>query len=204
MPTRSTTFTLNVQMGPDFTMSASPSIVTLNRETSGSTTISITRSGGHNLTINLSASGVPSGTTHSFTPSSLSSTQNSSTLSFSVGSSTTPQDYTITVSGSDGYISRSTTVGLSVIDFTVSVSPTTISIPRGSSGTVTASVTGLNNHPGPVVMGISGVPSGVSVSWTPSTATSTGITPGQNATISLNVSLSATTGTYTITVSGTY
>jgi hypothetical protein len=85
---------------PNFSLSISPSTVTLHRGGGTATyTVTITRSGGFSSTVQLSVSGLPSGTTGSF---SANPATTSSTLTLNVSSSTAKGSYTFTVSGTGG------------------------------------------------------------------------------------------------------
>ena len=100
----------------DFTLSASPTTVSVLQNGQGSSTITTTVSGGFNNAITLSASGVPSGTTVSFSPNPIAAPGNgSSTMSITVGASTAVGSYAITVTGNGGGVQHSTTVTLTVI-----------------------------------------------------------------------------------------
>jgi hypothetical protein len=98
---------------PSFTVSASPSAVSLSAGSSSSVAISTVISGGFSGTITLAASGVPSGATASFSPSSIAGA-GSSTLSLNTTSATPAGSYTITVTGVSGALSSSTSIALTV------------------------------------------------------------------------------------------
>src|SRR5207244_2692731 len=70
----------------DFSISASPGSISVAAGSSGTSTISTTLTSGSAQTINLSASGLPSGASASFSPASVSSGQ-SSTMTISTTSS---------------------------------------------------------------------------------------------------------------------
>jgi hypothetical protein len=100
---------------PDFSISASPSSVSVVQGNSGSSTVSTSALNGFNSAISLSASGAPTGVTVSFSPTSIAAPgTGSSTMSLAVASSTAVGTYTITVTGSGGAINHSTTVSLTV------------------------------------------------------------------------------------------
>ncbi len=115
--------------GGDFGVSASPTSLSVVQGGQGSSTISTTISGSFNSAINLTASGVPNGTTVSFNPNPIAAPGNgSSTMTINVGANTAVGTYPITVTGSGGGIQHSTTVTLTVTaqqqpDFAISASP---------------------------------------------------------------------------------
>src|SRR5208282_56875 len=72
---------------PGFSLSASPASVSVVQGNSGTSTITSTVTGGFNSAITLSASGMPTGVTAGFNPSSITGA-GSSTLTFTVAAST--------------------------------------------------------------------------------------------------------------------
>ena len=96
---------------PNFSLSISPSTVTLTRN--GGTanyTVTINPTGGFSSTVQLSVSGLPSGTTGSFSPNPATT---SSALTLNVSSSTARGSYTFTVSGTSGTLTHTATATLS-------------------------------------------------------------------------------------------
>ncbi|MEV1332607.1 M28 family peptidase [Micromonospora costi] len=83
-------------------------------------------------------------------------------------------------------------------DFSVAVSPTSGSVARGSSRTVTVTTATTSGSPQAVALSASGLPSGVTVTFSPSSVTS-----GGSSTMTVSASASAATGAFTITVTGT-
>ncbi len=183
-----------------FTLSASPTSVSVAPGNAGSSTITSTVSGGFDSAVTLTASGQPTGVTIGFSPSSITGT-GTSTMSITVGSSTVPGTYSITVTGTSGTIVETTTVSLTVTGttpaFSISASPTTISIARSSSGkvTITTAVTGGFNSA--IALSASGEGSQNSVTFSP-----TSITGAGTSTMTITVGRRASLGNHTITVSG--
>ncbi len=100
---------------PDFAISASPASVSVVQGTNGSSTVSTTVSGGFNAAVSLSASGAPTGTTVSFSPTSIAAPgSGSSAMTIAVGASTAAGSYTITVTGTGSSITHTATVALTV------------------------------------------------------------------------------------------
>src|SRR5271166_5336242 len=121
---------------PNFGISASPASLSVQQGNQGTSTITTTVSGGFNNAISLSASGVPSGTTVSFSPNPIPAPgSGNSTMTITVGVSTVSGTYPITVTGNGGGIQQNTTVTLTVTagaDFTISASPSSLSIQKGN------------------------------------------------------------------------
>src|SRR5205807_2027272 len=100
---------------PDFTVSASPTSLSVTQGTSGSTTISTAVSGGFNSAISLSASGLPAGVTASFSPTSFGAPgSGSSTLTFAASSTATTGTTNVTVTATGGGITHTATIALTI------------------------------------------------------------------------------------------
>ena len=135
---------------PNFTISASPTSVSVVQGSNGTSTITTAVSGGFNSAVALSATGQPTGVTVSFNPTSIAAPgSGTSTMTMAVASTTATGTYTITVTGTGGGVTQTTTVNLTVTapasaNFTISASPTAITVVRGSSGTSTITTAALN------------------------------------------------------------
>src|SRR5208337_3419314 len=119
--------------------------LTIQQGNQGTSTITTTISGGFNSSINLSATGMPTGTTVTFNPPTIPPPGNgNSTMTITVGSSTPTGTYPITVTGNGGGIQQNTTVTLTVVappNFTISASPSSLTIQPGNQGTSTITTT---------------------------------------------------------------
>jgi predicted Zn-dependent protease len=90
------------------------------------------------------------------------------------------------------------TIGAPLPDFTVDATPNPQAVCRGGSSTVTVNVGSLSNFNGSVALAVTGLPLGVTASFSPSTVTAPGV-----ASLVLTSTTSTTMGNYNITVSGT-
>lgn len=184
---------------PSFSLSASPSSLTVAAGNNGTSTISVTPSNGFSSTVTLSASSV-SGVTVSFSPTSLSS--GTSTATFTVASTTAAGTYNITITGTSGSITSTTTVALTITNtsstFTLSASPTSLTVARKSSKTATISATASGGFNSSISLSASGAGRGVSISFNPTSIAGSG-----TSTMTVKASPNATTGTSTITITGT-
>jgi hypothetical protein len=100
---------------PDFSISASPSALTIVQGNTGTSTVTTAVSGGFNNAISLSASGQPTGVTVGFSPSSIAAPgAGTSTVTFTVASTTAVGTYPITITGTGGTTTHTTTVNLTV------------------------------------------------------------------------------------------
>jgi subtilase family serine protease len=191
---------------PSFSIFASPGSVSILQGQGGSSTISTTVSGGFNSAIALSASGQPSGVTVAFNPTSIAAPgSGSSTMSITVASTVAAGTYSITVTGNGGGITQTTSVSLTVTapgsgSLSVSVSPTSGYLFPGQSGYAVVTTTVSGGFNSAVTFSASGVPSGVSSSFSPSSLAA----PGSGSVdFNLSVPRRTRTGTYPITITAT-
>ena len=181
---------------PTFSLSTSPNSVTIVQGTSGASTISVAPLNGFNGNVSLSASGLPSGVTASFNPTSTAST---STLTLTASSTAATGTVTLTVTGTSASLTKITTVSLTVNpqgNYSLSASPNSMTIVQGTSGASTITVSPQNGFNSSVSLSASGLPSGVTASFNPNSTTGT-------STLTLTASSAAATGTVTATVTGT-
>ncbi len=286
---------------PDYTLSASPTSLSVTQGNSGTSTITVNPLSGFTGSVALTASGLPTGVTASFNPT---STTGTSTLTLTASSTATTGTATVTVTGTSGSLSHTTTVsvtvnsagtptatlspstltfgstsvgassasqavtltnsgtgalvitgigigtnysqtnncggqvnagssctinvtftptttgtltgtltavdnatpsqqtvtttgtGVAAADYSLSASPSGLSIVQGNAGTSTITVSPISGFSGSVALSASGLPSGVTAAFSPTSTTST-------STLTLTASGTATTGTSTVTVTGT-
>jgi uncharacterized membrane protein len=189
---------------PTFTISASPSSVSVARGNSGSSTITVGILGGFSSAVALSATGQPAGVTVSFTPATIAAPgSGTSSMSMVVASTTAAGTYPITVTGVGGGVTQTTTVTLTVTapgtpNFTISASPASVTV-RGDTGrsTITTAVSG--GFSSAVALSATGQPAGVTVSFAPASIAAPG---SGSSTMTMAVSYSTPDGTYPITVTG--
>ncbi len=184
--------------GPNFSLSANPSSVTITQGSNGTSTITVTPVGGFSGSVTLSASGLPSGVTAAFSPN---PTTTASTLTLTASATAATGTVTVTITGTSGSLTNATTISLTVQalvqSFTLSASPNTVSIAKGgASGTSTITITPVNGFSGNVTLSTSTLPKGVTASFSPNPATSSSV-------LTLTASKTAKAGTVTVTITGT-
>jgi hypothetical protein len=119
---------------PNFALSASPSSLSITQAgPSGTTTITVTPQNAFSGTVNLSASGLPTGVTASFDPT---STTTTSTLTLSANSTAATGAVNVTITGTSNSLNPTTQISLTVLAQTWRISGT---ITNGSGATVTLS-----------------------------------------------------------------
>ena len=102
---------------PDFSVSCSPSSLTVTQGGSTTSTCTVTSSGGFSSAVSMSCASLPSGSSCGFSPSSVTPPANgsaSTTLTVSASSTATTGSFTIQARGTSGSTVRSANVGLTV------------------------------------------------------------------------------------------
>lgn len=116
--------------------------------------------------------------------------------------STPAGSYTLSITGATATRSHSVNVILNVNstgDFALLASPSVLQIARGGSGSDTVTVSALSGFTGTVSLSVSGLPARVTASSNPSTVPGSG-----SSVLTIRVNKPARTGTYNLTVTGTY
>jgi kumamolisin len=202
-----TTGIINLLAGsatPSFTLSDSPSSLTITQGNSGTSTITVTDVGGFTGSVTLAASGLPSGVTAAFGTN---PTTGTSVLTLTASATATTGTSTVTITGTSGSLTATTTLALTINStatpaFSVSASPTSVTVTQGTSGTSTITVTSTGGFNSATTLSASGLPSGVTAAFSTNP-----VTPPANGSatsvLTLTASASATVGTATVTITGT-
>ena len=177
---------------PDFSISASAvTPAQILAGSSGTSTITVTALNGFTGQVALTSSVSPAGPICSLTPTSI--MPGTSSLSCSANLAAT---YMVTVTGAVGSLTHYVTVTFIVQDFTVTASPTSVTVNAGATGTSTITVTAINGFAGTVTVTQTSTPAGLTCnSISPPSVTGSG-------TAALSCS-STTASTYTVTITAT-
>ena len=155
---------------------------------------------GSSQNVALSVSGaVPSGISTSLNPPSGSPSFNS-ILSVSTTSSVAPGQYSITVTGTAGAITRSAVVTLTVAqlpDFRIDVSPPSQTSTQGQTASYSVNVVGLNGFNAQVSLSIAGLPAGVGGTFSVQSSL-----PDYSSTLTLTIPGNSPAGSFTLTITG--
>lgn len=183
----------------DFTISPKPPL-TMIVGAGQQSTVNFASVNGFSGTIILNAIVTPTGPSASFSPPAVTLTSggfDSSILSIQAGSVTGV--YVLNVTGTNGKLTRTLTISLTVQDYSIGTAPTSVTVLAGTAGTSTVTTTGANGFTGTVNLSI-----GVS----PSTGLSCGLTKTSvivNSTVTRansTLSCSGLAGTYAVTITG--
>ncbi len=194
-------------MGPDpsFQISLSPGSLQVTQGGTGSVQVTVTRTGGFEGNVALSASGLPQGASATFSAQSLLAGVDQSQLQISAGQAGAGT-YTITVTAQGGGITRTATLTLTIQEgggnggeggLGLTANPSQLSIQQGGSQEVTIGIQRVAPFAGPVTLSLSGAPAGVTGSFAPNPA------GGGEAVLTLAVGQGVTPGSYTLNVQGT-
>lgn len=193
--TRTTMVTLVVS-GPDFALDATPESQTVEAGTDTSYTVTITPSGGFAGSVDLAVSGLPAGASAAFSPD---PATDSSTLTVSTATTTRAGTYPLTITGTSGALTHTTSVTLVVTeapDFSLSASPASQTVRRGQKTTYTVTITPNATFTGTVNLAVSGFPKNATAAFDPNPAT-------ESSTLTVTTTKQTKTGSFTLKITGT-
>src|SRR5207302_2996651 len=119
---------------PNYTLSASPSSVTMNQGGNGQSTITVTPQNGFSGNVTMSTSTLPSGVTAAFRSEERRVGKESSTRTLTANSTATTGMVTVTITGTSGSLTNTTTLTLTVNpaapppNYTLSASPSSVTM----------------------------------------------------------------------------
>jgi subtilase family serine protease len=186
----------------DFSLSATPNSQTIDPGASAVYTVTVTPNGSFSGNVYLKVDGLPAGAAASIGPNPVSGGSGSSTLTISTSSTTTPGGtYNLTITGTNGLLIHWATATLVVRppDFSISASPTSMTAKQGTAAMYTFSVSPISGFAGSVNLGVSGLPTGATGSFSPNP-----ITGGSGSSVlTVTTTGSSPLGKYTLTITGT-
>jgi subtilase family serine protease len=190
--TNTTTIAVTIPTPPSFTLSATPANLSVNAGASGVSAIAITALNGFNDSVALTVSGLPSGVTAAFGAT----TAGTRPVTFTATASAAAATATVTITGKSGSLTSQTALTLTIVRppaFTLSATPTALSIAQGATGSSTFTLTPQNGFNGTVTLSLPSLPNGVAGSFSASA------TPA-SAVLTFSVAASAATGPSTIDI----
>jgi uncharacterized membrane protein len=197
---KTVTFQLTVNAAPagGFTLALNPAALTVIQGLSATSAVNITRTGGFTGSVNLTASGLPNGVTAAFSPAD--ATGSTSALTITASATATTGAATVTIKGtSQGQPDQTATFALTVNipgSFSLEVNPKTLTIPQGTNGTATVTITRVGGFAGPIALTATGLPNGVTAVFNPAAPTT------DQSTLTLTAAATAAAGTATVTIHG--
>jgi hypothetical protein len=182
---------------PNFSVGASPTILSVVQGASSASTITLTKSYGFTDNVSLTASGLPSGVTASFSPNPMTST---SRATMAAGATATIGKYTGTVIGSGGGLTRTATFTVTVLpapSFTLTANVSSATVAIGVPAMITFTTAAINGFNSALALSVSGVPKGITAGFSPSSLASPGTGSSR---LTLTETTGATSGSYNVTV----
>lgn len=181
--------------GPNFSLAATPSTLSVTQGSSGTSTISLTAANGFTGSANLTATvlGQPAGVTATLTPTSVTA-GGAATLDVSTTSVPPGGNFSVVVTGSGGGLTHTAYVTLALPGFTLTA-PSNVFVNQNATAPATITITDVNGFSGDVKFSVSGLPHGVSAAFLPEHSTT-------KTTLTFTASYQATTGFASVTVTG--
>ena len=188
----------------DFTLTPSASSGTALSGKTTSFTVSVTESGTGKNAVALTAS-APAGVTVSFSPTSI-LPGTTATATVSVGATAALGAQNITITGTDATGTQTATYALTVTatpTLTLSSTTSSVTVNRGASNTVPLIVATGGSYSGNITFSVSGLPAGVTATWSANPATPAAAVSSTSETLTLTASASAVPSSSTVTVTAT-
>ncbi|HWG38996.1 MAG TPA: hypothetical protein VN658_00500 [Candidatus Acidoferrales bacterium] len=190
--------TIRRDSGPDLEFSVTPVSQTVAPGGAAQFTLSLVRSGGLSTPVTLSASTPPSGVSIGFSPNN--TTAGSSTMTVSTSTGTPMGSFNVQITAVDGVFVRSLVVTVNVQptgNFAVVASPNPQVLIPGSSNAIDVTLVRSSGFNGSITMSVTGLPSGVTGTFSP------GSTFGNTSTLTLTATNAVALGDTSITITGT-
>ena len=166
--------TLNVSP-PDFSVSGGGA-KTLGQNGSATLNLTVLALGGFSGPITTSVSGLPAGVTASANPTPL-DTNGTIVETLTASNSAPAGTYAVTVTCSSGSLSHSMSVPLTIVgDFGLTLTPAAQTVSVGASASYTATITPTSSFSGAVTFSVSGLPTGATATFMPTSVTTSGAT----------------------------
>jgi subtilase family serine protease len=162
----------------------------------GTSTVALSTANGFSGPVTLAASGLPSGVSASFNPSTISGSQ-TSTLSLTASNSVTIGNSTATVTGTSGSLVATAAIALS-IDFAMSISPATQTVTAHKGVSYTTTITMKSGFTGTVNLSVTGLPTGATAKFNPPSLSASG-----TSTLAISTTGATPAGTYALAVAAT-
>jgi hypothetical protein len=195
--------TVSVVAGPDFSLTANPTSVSVAQGSSGTSQITVVPVNGFSDSVNLAASGLPTGVTAQFNPN---PTTSASTLTLTASGNATKGTSTVTITGTSNTLSHTTTIQLTVTAATgpiVSLAPASLVFGNTVVGATSAGKSVTLTNSGNATLNITSiVPSGDFSLTTSTKPCGSTLLAGQNCKIEVTFTptqVGARTGTLTLT-----
>ena len=196
-----TALALTIEPAPTFTLSESATSLSVAAGNSNTLTITTTPNSTFSASIALSVSGLPTGMTVTFSPASTLAAPGSglTTLTFTAASGVAPKGYSISLAATGGGITQRQAITLNVPGFSLSAIPASVTASSTAKGSVKITSTALGGFNGSVALSASGLPTGISASFS---SQSLAVPGTGSSTLTLTKASGARTGSASVTITG--
>ena len=179
----------------DFSVSVNPSALTVKAGSSATTIVTVTSINGFSSPVTVSAA-VPVGWS---VPASVIVNPTGSAVMSIAAPAGVSGAFKVVLSATDGTSTKTVTVNVQVFkaDYSLSASPTSLSVKQGYSGTSKVTVKAVNGYSGSVSLSASGLPTGAKTTFSKNP-----VSADSYATLTISTTRTTAKGTYTITVNG--
>ena len=184
---------------PDFTVGVTPNSKAVMPGGAVNYSVSTTASGGFSGIVGFSVTGLPSGATATFTPSTVAGS-GTSVMNISTLTSTALGAYPLTITATSGSLVHTAVATLVVgapSDFSISVSPSSRTVQKKSSTQYQVTINGSNAFSGSVQLSVLGLPTRTSKTFSANPVVGSGV-----STLTIKAFAMAQAGTYSLTVKG--
>jgi len=184
----------------NFTLATNTATLSVSPGVSKTATLTMSAQNGFSAPVTLSAAGAPAGVTVSFSPSSLTAST-PVTMKVTAAANVVSGSWPIAVIGTGGGFQRTLAINLTAAapSFTLTPNPVGVSVPAGTSASITMSLARLNGFNSAVGLAISGLPQGVKATFSPASIAAGSST----STVTLAVASGTPAGTTALSVTGT-
>jgi subtilase family serine protease len=158
---------VTVAPAPTFTLASSAASISVSAGSSKTVTLTTTANSSFNAAVTLSVSGLPAGMTVQVLPSSVVGAPGSGAagVTFSAASNVAPRAYSVTVTATGGGVSQKQTLAVNVPGFSLSPIATSSTVSSTSNGMLKLTTASLGGFNGAVALSASGLPKGVTASF---------------------------------------
>ena len=186
----------------NFSISATPAVQAIAPTASTTFTVSLLPGPQFTGTVDFSVTGLPANTTWAFSPPSIAAS-GATTLTVTTSSTTPAGSYPLTIRGTSGSVVRTATVTLTVTvtvtgDFSLSGTPASQTVNSGANATYTISVAALSGFSGTVNLSVGPLPKFVTAAFSRASIAQSG-----TSMLTLSTKKQTKPGTYSVTVTGT-
>jgi hypothetical protein len=182
-------------------LTASPTALSVPQGGTGAVTVTLVRGGGFSDPVNVTVEGLPTGVTATVQPTQLTGNTTQATVTVTVASTVAAGAYPVTVRGSATGVGSATApytltvTAAAVPNYTLSMTPTTVTAPPGGSGQSTVNIA-RTSFTGAVTLSLDAPPAGVTATFSPAAPTT------NTSTATINVASTVANGNYTLTIKG--